>query len=1202
MPKPTLLQSLLGRPSQSYSFPPQKDYHSSRTDLFRAASTSTAGELHPGTASVHSLKPSPPSSVLSQSSARPSSRRVRTLRRASTGSSVSFAPLPEPSRSVIRQPPSPGPSQQRFTSQPHAPSLAPFIIPNQPAPSSDQLSVDFTLVQPAIVAPLAGTVKESLGDHEGDAFYTPSSSLIPSPSATLAPTVMLLEPQALASALLPLRDPMDLKVPVVSTESQDVYDTDISITPGPLSRFPSELDSASVSRTASDSSLSSYSGVSISISEQDATSLFDSGATTSTRITTPATSDRDPPKSDEDVVEAITILSSSSTRKSRLHAANLSPSSVEASSSEPIIRRRSQPLPAPRPDEDWAKDVRWLVPTSLSAAPVPRPKSTRSPTSSRRRSRPLHPDLLPPAPQLAILPPPHQLDRQSFPDIPTFTMPVAVPRPVRTRSKEPRSSRHSHRQSRGRMSALWEEDESEYSTDAGASSAEVSRASTPALTHSGDGSAPASFNASRSDTPPPGWASSASAHMGPGIADSLESLQLIASMSESELITQRRMDSPPSSPVDSSPDAKLQNYALQRQHFHSSSTSTVPVSGSPLSAPGRTTSPLVGVMAGNNSFPTYSIPAPFPDSDGSPNTGYTGLVLPRASYTSKDGKPLADGRIDLVRSGRAQTSMATIEVVQGAAAFSPLTKTRSRLTRSFSLSIGKDRRKSQRDSVTPPHLRGTMPLSVAFTAHIPPPSFVPPSHILVQVFAVGLDGLDSLIVQERAAQRGAGGSVGRTKNRGFIPGRSFVGKAVECGFEVSREVCKKGEWVIGLQDVKKCGALAEFVLIERHRVFRSPQPRARSTNLFPPRRRGHGHTRSLSLPSAIASGSATHQPHAPSPLAPPAPLTLEELALLPLCGVSAHRAVRSFADILAYRSGKGRDRPHVLVLMGHDGPGAMAVQMIGRRTAHICVQVPESAVREPEAQTDSSEDSVKPSGSIALQRVEARIRAWGAEEVCVGEALGVLERLADEGRGFDAILDTVGGVHIWEASQRLLAFVPSMAASQSAPTLSTMFAPSEDSPDGETEEKKSKGGSSYAQFTTLVGDVPSRAVPKAQDNLRSGLRSLRRAMSTSSPSKASGSAGRTLSSGRKKTKRTVGYAWVSVAADVDDEGEDVRDALGTVVEMVEDGTIRPWMGHDDDGEERSFPLESAPEVFRRDANGPKGVLVDGGTCVVRIGA
>jgi len=92
---------------------------------------------------------------------------------------------------------------------------------------------------------------------------------------------------------------------------------------------------------------------------------------------------------------------------------------------------------------------------------------------------------------------------------------------------------------------------------------------------------------------------------------------------------------------------------------------------------------------------------------------------------------------------------------------------------------------------------------------------------------------------------------------------------------------------------------------------------------------------------------------------------------------------------------------------------------------------------------------------------------------------------------------------------------------------------------------------------------------------------------------------------QKGAKRTVGYSWVSVATDVDFDGEDVRDSLGAVVGMVEDGMMRPWVGDtdfDDGGiEGRVVPFERAPEVFRRDLTGPRGLLKDGGTCVIKIG-
>ena len=78
----------------------------------------------------------------------------------------------------------------------------------------------------------------------------------------------------------------------------------------------------------------------------------------------------------------------------------------------------------------------------------------------------------------------------------------------------------------------------------------------------------------------------------------------------------------------------------------------------------------------------------------------------------------------------------------------------------------------------------------------------------MQVHAVGLDTLDSLIVHDKAGMNGNGGGLTGGKGigggkAGFIPGRSFAGRVIECGWAVREEVCRRGEWVVGLLDVKK---------------------------------------------------------------------------------------------------------------------------------------------------------------------------------------------------------------------------------------------------------------------------------------------------------------------------------------------------------------------------------------------------------------
>jgi NADPH:quinone reductase-like Zn-dependent oxidoreductase len=126
--------------------------------------------------------------------------------------------------------------------------------------------------------------------------------------------------------------------------------------------------------------------------------------------------------------------------------------------------------------------------------------------------------------------------------------------------------------------------------------------------------------------------------------------------------------------------------------------------------------------------------------------------------------------------------MVSIEVVRGAASASSLTS-------GF----------RKRNSSSPPHKKHDLAGAIALSSHRPPPSFVPNSGVLVQVYAVGLEGLDRQIVTDKLAVSDAGGK-GATK---FVPGRGVLGRVVECGLEVSNDTLKKGEWVIGLLDAKK---------------------------------------------------------------------------------------------------------------------------------------------------------------------------------------------------------------------------------------------------------------------------------------------------------------------------------------------------------------------------------------------------------------
>ncbi|KAF9481956.1 hypothetical protein BDN70DRAFT_904942 [Pholiota conissans] len=333
-------------------------------------------------------------------------------------------------------------------------------------------------------------------------------------------------------------------------------------------------------------------------------------------------------------------------------------------------------------------------------------------------------------------------------------------------------------------------------------------------------------------------------------------------------------------------------------------------------------------------------------------------------------------------------------------------------------------------------------------------------------------------------------------------------------------------------------------------------------------------------------------------------LTLDELALLPLCGLLAYRAVRTF--IFAFSSshdgrpppeaanysapantGTNHSRPllehekgykrRALVLRGHDGIGAMAVQMLVQRGWRVSVHVPFSSVPAHTPQEVSER---------FMHVVEQRAREWGADEVIFddgeeggmdegrGAAVRVLESLREDGDVFDAVLDTVGGKIVWAAAERLLKFQGSSTTDDTKPSI------------------RRRG---VGQFTTLVGHTPERVIPTARDNFRAGLRALRMgsANGNASAGAVDGGAGSDT-----KGHGKVGYAWVSVAQDVDWEGDDVSETLGSVLRLALDKGVRPLtdsLGVDGMRKTRIVPFEQAPYLFVD--NGP---LTDGGAVVVAV--
>ena len=358
----------------------------------------------------------------------------------------------------------------------------------------------------------------------------------------------------------------------------------------------------------------------------------------------------------------------------------------------------------------------------------------------------------------------------------------------------------------------------------------------------------------------------------------------------------------------------------------------------------------------------------------------------------------------------------------------------------------------------------------------------------------------------------------------------------------------------------QCGALCEFVLLDRHRLHRVPQP---------------------SVPKPIPT------PNDSEPL-----FSLESLALLPTLGVSAYRAVRTYT---AFKSPSSSSGGSALILRGQDGAGGLVTLMLRAIGVNVIVQVDPSVVGYDAAVTAPSQPyklfSVSDEKALGtgvprkLQEVCARLRTWGVEGICVGTPLAVLQSLNVD---VDFVLDTVGGREIWDASRSLLA--------------------------------RGNALRGPAQFTTIVGDADSgRAVPTVQDHWRAGVRSLKRAMTIRRGSSGSSQSLRRSTSTKKARRssmslwpsspaartaeapasraRTVNYTWVPCVADIDFEGGDVRDALAALLAMpvLQDTAPEALLGLGGEyGAGRVLPFERAPEAFGG------ATLEGGGSAVIRV--
>lgn len=244
--------------------------------------------------------------------------------------------------------------------------------------------------------------------------------------------------------------------------------------------------------------------------------------------------------------------------------------------------------------------------------------------------------------------------------------------------------------------------------------------------------------------------------------------------------------------------------------------------------------------------------------------------------------------------------------------------------------------------------------------------------------------------------------------------------------------------------------------------------------------------------------------------------------------------------------------------------------MLVRRGWRVVAQVSPEAI--------SSTDGPTLSSSLGFKNLERRLRGWGVEDVCLGEATAVITELGERCKKqlgeyvIDGVLDTIGGLDIWNtALQHILSRTAEHPNPAPDPTVDDRIPP---------------------QFTTLVGDDKERTVPSAQDHFKAGFRSMKRAMNAA-----------------------CGYAWISVAADIDGEGLDVKDSLAGMIKWVEEtrGQVKPHvedpeshsliLGVEDSAErgtatsvERVVVFEKAPLVF---ADGAKR-LTCGGNVVVKV--
>ncbi|KAJ7499374.1 hypothetical protein FB451DRAFT_1549010 [Mycena latifolia] len=247
----------------------------------------------------------------------------------------------------------------------------------------------------------------------------------------------------------------------------------------------------------------------------------------------------------------------------------------------------------------------------------------------------------------------------------------------------------------------------------------------------------------------------------------------------------------------------------------------------------------------------------------------------------------------------------------------------------------------------------------------------------------------------------------------------FVGRVLECGWR--DEVARRGEWVVGLA-ANSSPSTATASTAYRTRTLLPPNPRhlplhhlrgfaaiLRIFTFAPEPRLAVSLSAVVRLLSQLAATLAlvvvatkaqTSQVRAAAPPPPPPGLTLAELAGIDALANYTNTwesvdAVKPDGEVDVEASAVGEKQApkgggggrRALVLQGHAGTGGLVARMLARTGWRVCVHAPGSLSDGAGAAAEETE-----ADKAHMRRVQARVRAWGVEEVVFDDGGAAGER------------------------------------------------------------------------------------------------------------------------------------------------------------------------------------------------------------------